>query len=455
MFNKFFVQYLGLNSTVLYTILSRGIQALGGLFSIFLVLRYLSKDEQGYYYTFLSLLSIQIFFELGLSNIIVQYVAHEFALVSDDNLNIVDKKKLSKLTSLLHFFTKWYLILGAILAAGLMVIGIVFFKSFGKTNSIDWMVPWIILSVSTGVMFITTFFLAFIEGMGRIKMVAKIRFIQQIFNISTTCLLLAGGARLYTSGISTMVVSIVLLGFILAKPVRSLLVEIWIVPTTEKFRYKEDIFPYQWRIAISWIGGYLIFQMFNPVLFAFSGAKAAGQMGATLAVLNGIISLSLSWVSTKVAYWSRLIALKQQTELNQSFKTTLFQSSAINLLAIITFYAVIALIGPYYPNVATRFIPSLLLGLFASTFFFNNIINCWATYLRCFKKEPFLIQALIVGVLSGLSTYFLGRYYSLSGLIWGYFIITVAVSLPMSYFIFRYFKTKFNEVFELKPSHEL
>jgi O-antigen/teichoic acid export membrane protein len=185
--------------------------------------------------------------------------------------------------------------------------------------------------------------------------------------------------------------------------------------------------------------------MFDPVIFAFSGAKAAGQMGATLAILNGILTLSLSWVSTKVAYWSRLIALHSLDELNKSFKTTLFQSSFINLLALVVFYLFVKLIGPYYPSIQSRFIDSSLLALFASTFFFNNVINCWATYLRCFKKEPFLVQATIVGVLSGLSTFFLGKYHGIQGLIWGYFLITILISLPLSAFLFSHYKAKFNQ----------
>jgi O-antigen/teichoic acid export membrane protein len=59
--------------------LSRVIQGGGGLISIFFIASYLTKQEQGYYYTFGSILAIQVFFELGLSGIITQFVAHEFA----------------------------------------------------------------------------------------------------------------------------------------------------------------------------------------------------------------------------------------------------------------------------------------------------------------------------------------------------------------------------------------
>ncbi len=447
MIKKIFGQYLGIDETVLYTVLSRGISAFGGLFSIFLILKFLTKDEQGYYYTFLSLISIQMFFELGLSNIIVQYVAHEFALISNDNLEIENEQKPSKLTPMLHFFTKWYLSLALFLIVGLILVGVIFFRTFHNTGQIDWLVPWICLSVATGLLFVTTFYLAFMEGLGRIKQVVKIRFIQQSISIVATSLLLIFGAKLYTSGVSGLITSVVLFSFILSKPVRSVIYKIWQFPITEKFYYKRDILPYQWRIAISWIGGYLIFQMFNPVLFAFSGAKAAGQMGATLAVLNGILSLSLSWVSTKIAFWCRLIALKNVSDLKQSFRSTLFQSSFINFLALIVFCVGIFIAGKYFPEVQKRFIPNYLLILFSSTFFFNNVINCWATYLRCFKKEPFLLQATIVGVLCALSTYFLGRYYGLPGLIIGYFAVTLFVSLPLSYYIYDKFKVKFEEAY--------
>lgn len=434
---------LGINKTIVFTIISRGVQAVGGIGSIFLVLKFLSKEEQGYYYTFLSLLSIQIFFELGLSNIIVQFVAHEFAHISDAEFQITDIGKSSRLSSILHFFTKWYVAVAIILFFGLVIIGYIFFSSFNNKLGIRWQLPWVILSFSTCIMFLMTFFLAFIEGLGRIKEVAKIKMVQQILSISITCILLICGGKLYTSAISTGVVSIVLVILTFSNGRINLLKAIWKSPIRESINYKEEVWPLQWRIAISWIGGYLIFQMFNPVLFAFAGAKAAGQMGATLSVLNGIIALSLSWISTKVAIWSRQISLGDLSGLNDSFNKTIYQSSFINLLGIITFVFGIYILRTFYPSVSERFIDLPYLILFASTFFFNHVINCWATYLRCFKKEPFLIQATLVGVLCGISTYFLGRFFGISGLVYGYFSITAIISLPLSYYIFRKYKIEF------------
>jgi len=78
---KSHLQKIGIDKAIAYTVLSRGFQAMGSNVSMLLITRFLTQVEQGYYYTFGSILAMQIFFELGLNGIIVQYVAHEAAHV--------------------------------------------------------------------------------------------------------------------------------------------------------------------------------------------------------------------------------------------------------------------------------------------------------------------------------------------------------------------------------------
>ena len=91
---------------------------------------------------------------------------------------------------------------------------------------------------------------------------------------------------------------------------------------TEKVNYKIEIFPMQWKIAISWVGGYFIFQLFNPVLFATEGPIVAGQMGMTLSILNAVLALSYAWVSTKVPVFSGFIARREFFKLDKLFNST-------------------------------------------------------------------------------------------------------------------------------------
>lgn len=51
------------------------VQGFTGVASVFT--SFLTGVEQGFYYTFGSILALQVFFELGLTGIMTQYVAHE------------------------------------------------------------------------------------------------------------------------------------------------------------------------------------------------------------------------------------------------------------------------------------------------------------------------------------------------------------------------------------------
>src|SRR5712664_1842901 len=68
---------LGLTPAVVNSVLTRGWSVLAGPVSLIFVARFLSREEQGFYYTFWSVLGLQIVFELGFSFVISQFASHE------------------------------------------------------------------------------------------------------------------------------------------------------------------------------------------------------------------------------------------------------------------------------------------------------------------------------------------------------------------------------------------
>ena len=99
---------LGIDKSIFFTSCTRIIQAIGGVVAIVFVAKYLTRVEQGFYYTFGSIVAIQVFFELGLNGIITQYVAHENShLIWESPVSVVGERRyLSRLSSLLHFSIK-------------------------------------------------------------------------------------------------------------------------------------------------------------------------------------------------------------------------------------------------------------------------------------------------------------------------------------------------------------
>lgn len=430
---------LGIDGAIAFTILSRIIQACGGLVSLIFIARYLSADEQGYYYTFASILAIQVFFELGLSGIITQYTAHEFAHLrfSVSKELTGDEYYKSRLSSLLHFCVKWFGIIAFLLFFVLLGAGFYFFNKFNKELSIDWQLPWLILCFSTSLNLFIDPILGYFDGLGEVKDMAKLRLIQKSSYVVLLFIFFACDLKLYSGALASLICILINYLQIIFSDRIVILKVVWRAKSEWVIDYVKEIFPFQWKIALSWISGYLIFQLFNPVLFATDGAVAAGQMGMTLQVLNGIASLSMSWVTTKIPVFSEYIALKNHLLLNQLFKKTIKNQMLVNFILLVIFIIGLVILRSGASSYSIRFLPIIPSVFLSLVCFANQLAFSWATYLRCHKQEPFLMNSVVMGILSMCSTLVLGHYYGLIGIVNGYTFITLVIGLPWAYLIFE------------------
>ena len=449
-----FANKIGMDGAIAYSSAARVFQAFAGVISIFFIATFLSGEEQGFYYTFGSILAIQVFFELGFTGIMTQYVAHEAAhLTIQNDFNITGvKKNHSRLAYLLRFCFKWYSVIALLFFVIVTFVGFLYFKKYDESNStIEWEIPWIILSVTTAIKLFQSPFTSILQGLGYVKEMNKLTFFQQIFQPTSIWIGLACHCHLYVVSISSTVGILIWFIFIANSGLWKILIGLWRVHITERVSYMKEIFPYQWKIALSWISGYFIFQLFNPVLFATEGAVVAGQMGMTLQMLNAVQAFALSWQNTKVPLYSRLIALKDFESLDMVFNKTLKQMITICVfLLICMFGCVFALrvcnLGFSGHSVADRFLgylPMLLLSIPVITHLF---VSSWATYLRCHKQEPFLANSIVMGVLCCLSTFMLGNKFGLYGIVVGYFCLSVFLSFPWGYYLFRTKKAEWHDV---------
>lgn len=433
---------IGIDKAIFFTSSSTLIGALGNVVSAILVIKFLSIEEQGFYYTFGSIAAVQVFFELGLNGIITQFVAHENAKLQwdGDGIKAGEEKNKSRLSSLLHFCIKWYLFFSTFLIIVLIIAGTYFFKSYSfHANQINWISPWVLLALTTSFNLLISPIVAFIQGLGRVKEIANFQLIAQVLRLVIVFISLLLGFKLYVLGIGNLVLFSIMFIFLTAK-FRVQLINIWKIKNIEKVDYFKEIFPYQWKIALSWLSGYFIFQLFNPVLFATEGPKVAGQMGLTLTALNGILTLSFAWMTTKIPLFSTLIAKKNHRELDTIFNKSLKQSVLINIFMLSFFFTFILVLKKFNIKIGStiisdRFIPLLPLFFMMCTILLNLIVSSWATYLRCHKKEPYLINSIVAGLLSAASTIILGKHYGLFGISAGYLLLNILM-FPWAYKIF-------------------
>jgi len=423
---------VGIDRAVAWAVLGRTWTAAAGVLSVLLITRFLSGTEQGFYFTFASIVALQLFFELGLSYVLLQFVSHECVHLQWTRCGTLDGDHVAKsrLSSLLRWTTKWYLVAALLMVVIVVPAGWWFFSSHGTGNEgVEWQLPWIALGLVTAGVLLLSPALGFLEGTGKVAEVALLRLMQGIALSCTLWVSLAAGMRLYAAPLSVLASLLVGWCFILAR-YRRLLVDLLAHRVAgEVVSWRHEVWPFQWRIALSVLSGYFIFYLFTPVLFAYRGPVEAGQMGMSLSIATAISTVALAWMNTKTAPFGALVAKHDWTSLDSIFFRTMKQSFAVCFVGCAITWSIVLGVNIANLRISERLLPPASFGLLLVATLVNNIVFSEAVYLRSHKKEPFLWLSILGGVLTGLSTWLLGRSFGPIGMLVGYVLLSIVVGL--------------------------
>ncbi|MGA8731554.1 MAG: hypothetical protein WB608_22535 [Terracidiphilus sp.] len=432
---------VGVDKAIGFTILARGWASLAGLVTVALISRFLSPAEQGYYYTFGSLIALQIVFELGFSFVILQMASHERAHLEFHPDGHVSGNPVAygRLSSVLQKTVRWYSVASVLLAISLVLAGLYFFSQHQHAGElVDWRSPWYAAALLSALAFLLDPVISFMEGCGFVANVARLRFAQ-----ATTGSLLAWSALSVHEGLFAPAMVIAAnagIGAVwLFRRRRLLLPLLRHAPDEHKIHWFKEVWPFQWRMAISWLCGYFIFQLYNPVLFAFKGAVVAGQMGMSLSIATALQSVSISWINTKASPFGALIARGEYAQLDKLFFRALRQSLTVCASAAALVWCAALYLERSNPRFAHRILSPVPLALLFAGTFINVLVFAQALYLRAHKQEKFLLNSIVSAALMSCSTYFLGKYFGSTGMVIGALTIGIVFGLPLgTYTFFKY-----------------
>ncbi len=394
-------KWTGLDRAILYSLIGRGWSACAGVTTIFLIAHFLSRGEQGFYYTFASLAAAQVVFELGFSFVILQLAAHERVnlQVSRDGSFVAGSDSYSRLASVLKQAVRWYAVAGLLMGTSLAVGGIAFFRSRASASNVGWLWPWLEVVLLTTVTFLMDPVISFLEGCGKVVQVGKLRVQQSMLGT-----LLAWVALLCHHGLHAPAMLILGEAIFSVKFLFDHRRVTWPLLRsrrgTVRVSWSTEIWPFQWRIAVSWVSSYCTLQLMNPILFATIGPVPAGQMGMSIAICNALGNVALSWITTKAAPFGGLIAKSDFKELDRIFFRALMQSTGLLAVLSLILLAVLASLVPHFPVIAARIIPLRLFALLLLTVNCTHVVISQAYYLRAHKKEPFLFVWVLLALLA-------------------------------------------------------
>lgn len=432
----------GVDFHILATLLLRGWSILAGGVTLLLLPLFLSAVQQGYYYTFASVLALQIFFELGLNQIVMQLVSHEVAHLEPTESGAWrgDLQHVGRLASLAGMLNRWYGLSAILFGCGAAIVGGVFFAERGTEPVATWLGAWLSVVAATACNLWLSPRLTMLEGCGQIGHVARLRLLQSVLGYLGFWTLLLTGAGLWSTA---------------AVPVANALgTAYWVrrrgnfldwlrgrqVLPQHQLRWRHDVLPLQWRMALSWASGYLIFNLFTPVVFARKGAIEAGRLGIALALFSAISTVGMSWVYAKAPNFTAHIARGEYQALNALFRRLLIRSTSFVAVGSLSLVALVSLLAYWRIGLAARLeSPEVMLVLAL-----NNSLSAFASglaiYMRAHRKEPMTALSVVMAVVVSGIIYWSANA-SVFTMMLAYFFACL-VSLPWTLHLFMSFYKK-------------
>jgi hypothetical protein len=430
--------YIGLDRAIAFTVLGRIVQGLGSVGMVLLIVHQLTAAEQGYYYALWSLVALQSVFELGFSFVILQVAAHERAHLEfhlDGTITGSDTAHL-RLASLLQRAVRWYTCAAVIMGFALLFGGTRFFALHQQSGSpAEWVGPLRVTVLACAVTFSIGPVLSFLEGCGQVASVARMRLFQ-----STVSVALAWTAMFSHHGLYAPAMVLIGQGFvasILLYSRRHLLLPLLNLHVGDRgITWHSEVWPFQWKIAVSWLCDYFIFQLFTPVLFAFRGPVEAGRMGLSMSVVTQMSAIMLSWMTTKAAPFGSLIAKNDTPELDRLFFRSLWQSLSLFAGGAVLIISGV-MIAPYImPKVNQRIESWPIFLLLLLTALSSHVVQSEAIYLRAHKCEPFLVQSIVIAVSTAASVVVLAKLSGALGVSLAYFVVLGLAGIVSATIIF-------------------
>jgi hypothetical protein len=355
----------------MYSLIFRCWSMGAGVLSIYFVANFYSVAQQGLYYAMLSVLAMQMIFELGLNQVLMQ-ISSRFIVVGK-----------IRVAYLIYASTRWFL-----------VVSIVYFlcayfygqKVFGFDLP---SVPmgrnfWLAMVIFSAWNLVIAAKLAIYEGCGASEGVYKFKLAQAVIGSCIFWFALFKGF-----GIWAMIASNVV-GVILHYSLKKMLFSSYSISRSfNKLRmftiWRRKIYPLQWRISLTWLSGYLftgylisLVYIYNPVV--------AGKYGMSIAIFASIQAFFVAAFNIRLPQMTALIVRKDMLS-KSYFYQSISQLTLLYFIVIIGFYFVILMLEKYDYKIIERLSSIYLLiglGFIGVINFFGYCVN---SYMRAKGKD--------------------------------------------------------------------
>lgn len=436
-----FRRWAGIDRAVFFSNAAQLTRLVTGPITMLLVLRYLTPEVQGYFYAFAGIVAMQVFLEMGFSQNILQFASHEYAKLQFNAAGTLegDPVARSRLISLGRLAFGYYAVAALVFLVAVGVGGHIFFTLAAHRDPAHHVVAWqgawwLITAAAAGSLAINPAW-SLLQGCNQVAVVAKYNFWAALALFGVNAVALISGAGVYASAIGAMFNLLLSIGYLLWRW-RAFFRQFREHPAHGRVSWKHEIWPFQWRIAVSWMSGYFVFDLINPIAFYFCGAVEAGRLGMSLQLVKIISNVALQWIYTKGPQFGMFVARRSWAELDALWRRSTIQVFVFYLLGYGAFLVAVPVVGQFIPKIPQRFASTTVNALLGAAMITQVLIGAMAMELRAHKKEPMMWVSVMAAVLSPLLMLLLVRVGGITGEVAGYTLALWSM-FPPAYWIYR------------------
>jgi O-antigen/teichoic acid export membrane protein len=314
-------------------------------------------------------------------------------------------------------------------------------------SDVAWQGAWWLIAITAALSLAINPAWSLLEGCNQIAILSQFRFWASLGVFGAVAVALVAGAGIYASGIGAafnLLVSAIYLGSRWRPFLRQCLEH----PRHGRVSWSREIWPFQWRIATSWMSNYFIFEIINPVAFFFCGPVEAGRLGMSVQLVYMIARIALTWTNTKAPRLSMLIATRAWRQFDALLRHSTIQVVSIYLLGYFSFLAAllilshtalaahVPLLGHVLSKVPGRLAPFSVNVWLGASQITALLVSSMCLELRAHKRDPLVWMSVLNAVLSIALMVPFARLWGISGEVVGYTLALWAVFLP-SYKIYQ------------------
>ena len=440
-------EYLSPHTAAIYGMIGRLWLVATGPLTILVLAVYFTPSAQGYFFTFMSLAAARTVAELGLGQVVIVKVAHSCSPITKPTDTVPPR-----VVGFIRFTAKWFagagFIVGALLCAG----GTALLAANQGLPTVEWLPPWIVLSLLVGVDVALSSLLFPMEGVGRVRPVYFCRMVRSLLNSLVLWLLIVLGFQLWSISIA-LACGLIWTAYFLFSRGKFVVDALRPGAVATRIDWRSEVLPTQWRLAVSSLSDYVGFSTVIPLMYVMHGSVVAGQLGVTWQLAEAVASIAGAIVFTRFPEFSRLAGARSGRELDGLFLSTSGISMALCLVGALGVGFAVLLLRESGLQMATRVLPFdqvalLMVGLLI--WHFNLPI---VSYLRAHGGDPYLPASVISAVLLLVINLTLGRWLGPVGWIWGYAVMGASIMLPLGlYLLYRQRRTVGYPAFRLQRS---